>query len=174
MTASRRAMTASRGDPPPSGQDGRLYPAAPRLAASVAVFRDGKVLLAARQHPPMAQVWSLPGGHVELGETLEAAALRELAEEVGVRATIHGFAGHAEIIERDSTRIKRHFVVAAFAASWLSGEAATIAEVTAVAWVDPRDLGQWPVTPGLPDIVARAAAIVEGRAPFAVPHHGST
>lgn len=167
-------MTSSPGFPPAGRTDDRLYPVAPRLAASVAVFRDGKVLLAARQHPPMAQVWSLPGGHVELGETLEAAALRELAEEVGVRATIHGFAGHAEIIERDSTRIKRHFVVAAFAAIWQSGEAAAIAEVAGVAWVDPRDLGQWPVTPGLPAIVARAAAIVEGRAPIAVPNHGST
>ncbi|CAH1648572.1 MAG: NUDIX hydrolase [Chelatococcus sp.] len=166
-------MTASAGDPASGRENGRLYPAAPRLAASVAVFRDGKVLLAARRYPPMADVWSLPGGHVELGETLEAAALRELVEEVGVRATILGFAGHAEVIERDSTGVKRHFVVAAFAASWQSGEGAAIAEVAAVDWVDPYDLGERAVTPGLRDIVARAALIVERGAPIAGRHDGS-
>lgn len=141
-------------------QPARHYPAAPRLAASVAVFRDGKVLLAARQYPPMADVWSLPGGHVELGETLETAALRELGEEVGVSAEILGFAGHAEVIERDSTGVKRHFVVAAFAASWRAGEASPLSEVAGVAWVDPRDLGDRVVTPGLAQILARAADIV--------------
>ncbi|MBS7698318.1 MULTISPECIES: NUDIX hydrolase [unclassified Chelatococcus] len=160
-------MTASLGDPGSGRGNGRLYPAAPRLAASVAVFRGGKVLLASRRYPPMADVWSLPGGHVELGETLEAAALRELAEEVGITATILGFAGHAEVIERDSAGVKRHFVVAAFAASWLSGEAAAIAEVAAVEWVNPYDLGKRAVTPGLPDIVARAALIIERGAPLA-------
>jgi 8-oxo-dGTP diphosphatase len=79
----------------------RLYPERPILAASVAVFRDGRVLLAARTAPPYDQVFSLPGGLVEPGESLEQAALRELTEETGVTAGIVGFAGHVEIIERD-------------------------------------------------------------------------
>ena len=56
----------------------RLYPERPFLAASVAVLRNGKVLLAARANPPAAHVFSLPGGVVEPGETLAEAALREL------------------------------------------------------------------------------------------------
>ena len=72
------------------------------LAASVAVFRDGKVLLATRTKPPADQLWSLPGGKVEAGETLEEAALRELDEEVGVTARILGFNRHVEIFGRDA------------------------------------------------------------------------
>ena len=61
--------------------------ARPVLAASVAVFRaDGKVLLATRTSPPACDVWSLPGGKVESGETLAGAALRELAAVLGLSA----------------------------------------------------------------------------------------
>ena len=56
----------------------RLYPARPIIAASIAVFRDGKVLLAARKETAANPVYSLPGGLVEIGETLRQAALREL------------------------------------------------------------------------------------------------
>src|SRR5690349_20363447 len=108
-------------DAPPA--DDRLYPARPIMAASVAVFREGLVLLATRTKPPAADVWSLPGGLVEPGETLREAALRELAEEVGVTAEILGFAGHVEVIERDPEgRVRTHFVVNAFAGRWLAGE----------------------------------------------------
>jgi 8-oxo-dGTP diphosphatase len=92
----------------------RLYPERPFLAASVAVIRDGRVLLAARAHPPGAHVFSLPGGLVEPGETLAQAALRELHEEVGIEAEIVGALAPVEVIERDeSGRVRRHFVVMA-------------------------------------------------------------
>ena len=71
--------------------DARLYPPRPILAASVAVFRHGKVLLASRTAPPAQNLFSLPGGLVEVGEGLAEAALRELMEEVGVTARIVGF-----------------------------------------------------------------------------------
>jgi len=64
----------------------RLYPARPILAASVAVIRDGRILLAARGKPPSEGLFSLPGGMVDVGETLAEAALRELREEVGYAA----------------------------------------------------------------------------------------
>jgi 8-oxo-dGTP diphosphatase len=145
-----------------SRDDSRLYPTRPILAASCAVFRNGKVLLASRAKPPAKALFSLPGGLVEAGERLEAAALRELDEEVGVRAAIAGFAGHVEVIERDGRGVKRHFVVAAFAARWLSGEAATGPEASAVLWVDPRAIATLATTDGLAEIVAGAARIVAG------------
>ena len=63
----------------------RDYPDRPILCASAAVFRDGLVLLGSRRNPPYDPVFSLPGGLVETGESLEEAALREVEEETGVR-----------------------------------------------------------------------------------------
>ncbi len=140
----------------------RAFPARPLLAASCAVFRRGRVLLAQRARPPLAAVWSLPGGLVEPGERLEAAALRELMEEVGVAAEIVGFAGHAEVIVHEADTIKHHFVVAAFAARWLAGEPRAGEEALDVMWAEPAALGTLATTDGLADIVARAAALAAG------------
>ena len=138
----------------------RTYPPHPLLAASVTVFRDGKVLIATRTKPPGAGVWSLPGGLVEAGETLEEAALRELHEEVGVEARIVAFNRHVQRIDRDEQgRVRHHFVVASFVGEWTAGEAQTGPEAGEVRWVDPLDLGALPTTPHLARILARAAEI---------------
>jgi len=141
--------------------DPRLYPDRPFLAASVAVFRDGKVLLASRTAAPAADLFSLPGGVVEVGEVLAEAALRELFEEVAVEARIIGFVDHSEIVQRDETgRIKRHFIIACFAAEWLTGEGTTSAEAGAILWVDPDQLGGIAVTKGLGPMLKKAKTLV--------------
>lgn len=141
----------------------RLYPDRPFLAASVAVIRDGQVLLAARANPPAARVFSLPGGVVEAGETLAEAALRELHEEVGITAAILGFIAPVEVIERDPAgRVRRHFVVFAHAARWISGEPRIGPEALALRWVTEAELGPladelgFATTPGLIPILAAA------------------
>ena len=132
--------------------------AAPVLAASVAVFRGGRVLLATRTKPPSQGVWSLPGGRVEPGETLGEAALRELMEEVGVEAGLIGFNQHVELIERDEAGgVARHIVIASFAARWRAGEPRPGPEAGAVTWADPHDLSGLEVTASLHDVVAGAA-----------------
>ena len=141
-----------------------LYPERPFLAASVAVFRDGRVLLGARTAAPAPGVFSLPGGVVELGETLEAAALRELMEETGVAARIIGFVGHTEVLDMDDgQRVRRHFVVASFAAHWLAGDGTPSDEAPQLVWADPRDLGDLPTTPGLKRILDMACAVVDSK-----------
>jgi ADP-ribose pyrophosphatase YjhB (NUDIX family) len=126
------------------------------------VFRHRRVLLAQRARPPLSAVWSLPGGLVEPGERLEAAALRELMEEVGVSAEIVGFAGHSEVIVHEADRIKYHFVVAAFAAKWHAGEPRAGGEALDVMWAEPQALEKLATTEGLANIVARAAALTAG------------
>lgn len=137
-------------------------PARPVLAASIAVFRDGRVLLATRTKPPADRLWSLPGGKVEAGETLEEAALREVEEEVGVRARILGFNRHVEIFGRDGQgAVTHHFVVASFVGEWLSGEPRPGPEAGAVMWADPLKLGGIPTTRELGDVLRRAASLRE-------------
>jgi 8-oxo-dGTP diphosphatase len=143
------------------GAASRAYPTRPFLAVSVAVFRAGRVLIAERMKPPMTGVFTLPGGMVESGERLEAAALRELSEEVGISAEIIGFTRHVEIIDRDREgAIRFHAVVCPFAARWTGGEPTPNDEIGRLLFIDPSEIGRYPVTQGLAEIVSRAARIV--------------
>jgi 8-oxo-dGTP diphosphatase len=143
----------------------RLYPARPFLAASVACFREGRVLLATRGKPPMEALFSLPGGLVEPGETLGEAALRELREETGVVAELIGFVAPVEVIERDPDgRVRLHIVIAAHAARWVSGEAQTGPEARDIRWVSQAEIESLPTTPGLAAVLERAFALAEASA----------
>ncbi|NIX76777.1 NUDIX hydrolase [Microvirga terricola] len=134
--------------------DNRLYPTRPFLAASVAVFREGRVLLAARGKPPGEGLFSLPGGQVETGETLGEAALRELEEEVGVKAELIGLLAPVELIEREANgRVKHHVVIAPHVARWVSGEPRTGPEAKEIRWITQSDIADLPLTPGLAGIL---------------------
>lgn len=142
----------------------RAYPVRPLLAASLAVFRDNRVLLAQRFVPPLENRFTLPGGLVEVGETLEAAALREMEEEVGVVARIIGFNRHVEVIERDAQGlVKHHYVIASFVGVWVSGEGAVGPEAQAVVWADREEMLRLPTTPHLPPLLDAAWAIAEAQ-----------
>ncbi|HEY7458757.1 MAG TPA: NUDIX hydrolase [Xanthobacteraceae bacterium] len=131
----------------------------PVLAASAACFRDGRLLLVRRANPP--QLWTLPGGRVELGERAAEAALRELREEAGVAAEIVGFAGHREMLVRDGGgAVTSHFVILAFAARWREGEAKPSPELAALKWIEPSMLAQFNTTDGLAEIVEIAKRLV--------------
>jgi len=133
--------------------------ARPILAVSLAVFREGRVLIARRARAPLKGFYSLPGGHVEFGETLRDAALRELYEEVGVKAEIIAFNDHVESILREGHDVSAHYVIASFVARWLGGEARASDEADSISWVDPSSPLEAPTTPGLGLIIARAARI---------------
>ena len=139
----------------------RLYPPRPILAVSLAVFRDGRALVARRARAPLLGLYSLPGGVVEIGKSLEAAALRELGEEVGVAAEILGFNRHVESIHRDAAGVRWHFVIASFFGRWTGGEPRASDEAEAPLWVDPRALGDLPTTPGLEETLRGAARLFE-------------
>ena len=144
---------------------GRVRPDRPIIAASVAVFRDDRVLLARRATPPLAELFSLPGGRVELGETLVAAALRELREEVAVEARILGFNRHVEIVERDADdNVVRHYVIASFVGVWLAGEGTIGPEAKAVVWARHDDIASLPTTDQLLPLLDAAWAIAAERA----------
>ena len=89
----------------------------PVPAAGVICFRGDEVLLIRRGQPPRLGEWSLPGGRVEWGEGVEAAALRELLEETGITAELAGLVAVVDGLFGD-----RHYVLIDYAARWVSGE----------------------------------------------------
>ena len=141
----------------------RLYPARPMLAASVAVMRGDRVLLAARAKPPLDHIWSLPGGLVEPGETIAEAALRELMEETGVEAEIIGLVRPIEFIDRDPDgRVRHHFVICAHVGRWIAGEGETGPEALDIAWLREDEIDARPTTPGLVAMLHAAFAMTRG------------
>ena len=146
---------AARTEARPGGA--RTYPRRPYLGVSVAVFRAGRVLLARRTRPPFAGAFSLPGGMVEVGETLAAAALREVQEELQIDARIVAFNQFVESIDRDSAgKIRHHYVIASFAGEWIAGEAKPGPEAGEAVWVEPAHLSELDCTPQLDAVVDAA------------------
>jgi 8-oxo-dGTP diphosphatase len=140
-----------------AGTRERTYPARPYVAASAAIFRDGHVLVVRRAHPPAAGLYTLPGGVVEIGETLTEAVVREVREETGLEIEPLMLAGYREAISRDANGgVERHFVILPFAARWLAGEVNLNEELAEAHWLKPSELSGLATTEGLAEIVAAA------------------
>ena len=137
--------------------DARAYPERPYLAVSAAIVRDSKILVVRRARAPAHGLYSLPGGVVEIGETLTEAVTREVREETGMTIEPVALAGFREAIVRDAdSRVERHFIILCFAARWRAGEPVLNEELDEARWIDPAELAQLPTTAGLADIVAQA------------------
>jgi len=113
------------------------------VGVGAVVFKDGRVLLVRRTNPPQRDKWAIPGGSVEPGETLRAAAEREIREETGldIRAgePVHVF----EVIDRDvREEVRFHFVIVDLAAEYLSGEVRAADDAGDAGWYAPSDLNR--------------------------------
>lgn len=108
----------------PIGQPQRAENHWPKAAASAAIYRDdGKLLIGLRGKDPRRRLWSLPGGHIEPGETAGNAALREVHEETGIKAELLGLVDINDVImRRDDGSLRAHYLLTIFYGRWLTGE----------------------------------------------------
>ena len=136
--------------------DRRTYPESPIVAVGAVVIRGENVLLVKRGKPPLSEQWSLPGGRVNEGESLRAAAAREVKEECDVDVEVFDLVEIYEYIERDADdRVKFHYLVFDFRAGYRGGSLAALSDALDARWVARGDLGRY----GLTDDARR---IIEG------------
>lgn len=109
----------------------------PQLGVGAIVLQQEKVLLVQRGREPGRGLWAIPGGRVAAGESLRAAAEREILEETGVHIEAGELVWHFEYLQRDEDQaLQYHYVVLDFLARYLGGEAKAADDADAVAWVD--------------------------------------
>lgn len=114
-----------------------LDQARPVLTVDVIIQNDqGEVLLIRRGHTPFEGMWCLPGGKVDPGETVEAAAMREVKEETELEVKIDRIAGVYSANGRDP---RGHYVSLVLVASEMKGKPKITEEATEWQWVDPRE-----------------------------------
>jgi len=99
------------------------YPVQPQVAVGAIVFKDSRVLLVQRGKAPALGMWSIPGGSVELGETLQRATEREIREETGLTIKAREPVFTFDVIDRDENgRVRFHYVIVDLMADYISGE----------------------------------------------------
>lgn len=142
----------------------REYPSAPLVGVGAIIVDGPRVLLVQRGRAPALGRWSIPGGLVDLGEPVEAAVRREVAEECGLDVGLHGLVGFVDRIVRDAAgRVQYHYVLLDFLATPEGGSARAGSDAVALRWSDLDDLASLDVTEGLEAMIRRALAMDAAR-----------
>jgi ADP-ribose pyrophosphatase YjhB (NUDIX family) len=129
----------------------------PRSGVSVVVLRGDEVLLVQRGKGAYRGLWSLPGGAIELGETAEAAARRELLEETGLLASELSLGDVADAILRNAEgAVETHYTIAVYVTGRFSGSPAAAADALDVGWFGPEARLKLKRTPGLETAIGKA------------------
>jgi 8-oxo-dGTP diphosphatase len=169
-----RDQSVSILDPPPPSR--RRYPERPVVGVGAVVIERGHVLLIRRRFEPLAGQWSLPGGTLELGETLEAGVAREILEETGLEIDVGPV---VEVFDRilldPDDRVRYHFVLIDYLCRPVGGRLQAGSDVADAAFVDPAAIASYRITPKAVAVVERALVMAAQAWPAAdarEPHGG--
>jgi 8-oxo-dGTP diphosphatase len=137
--------------------DSRWYPAYPMVGVGALILEEGRMLLVKRSKEPSKGRWSIPGGRLELGETISEAVKREVREECDVQIDIMRVLEVTDNILRDDDgRIRYHFVLIDMLANYLSGEPKAQSDAEECRWVTPAELAGLDMNPQLRAVIMRA------------------
>jgi ADP-ribose pyrophosphatase YjhB (NUDIX family) len=138
----------------------RQYPGQPIVGVGAVIMHDGKVVLVKRRFEPLAGQWSLPGGRLELGETLEAGLTREMLEETGLEIEVGPVVDVFDRILLDPERkVRYHYVLIDYLCRPTGGALNHGSDVAAAELVDPSELERYRLTPKATSVIEKAVAI---------------
>ncbi|HEV2575384.1 NUDIX hydrolase [Methylocella sp. CPCC 101449] len=132
----------------------------PIPAVLAVVIRDNRVLLVRRANPPDVGLWGFPGGKIDLGETIEAAAVRELFEETSVRGEACDVVTAVDALDLDADRnIRHHYILVAVRCRWISGTPVAGDDALEAAWfdLDTLESADLAMSFGVADVARQAA-----------------
>jgi len=133
----------------------RHYPTSPIVGVGAVIAQDGKVVLVKRRYEPLAGQWSLPGGRLELGETLEAGVAREMLEETGLEIEVGPVIDVFDRILLDPEHhVRFHYVLIDYLCRPLGGTLIAGSDVDAAIWAGPTELLRYQLT-------AKAQAVID-------------
>ena len=140
--------------------DTRQYPERPIVGVGAVIVDEGRVVLIKRKYEPLKGHWSLPGGMVEIGETLESALSREMLEETGLRVDVGPV---IEVFDRimhdEQKRVRYHFVLIDYLCWPAGGTLTPGSDVDAAIWVDPAALAQYDLTEKATSVIQRGLTL---------------
>ncbi|MHB1133390.1 MAG: NUDIX hydrolase [Chloroflexota bacterium] len=144
----------------------REYPQRPIVAVGGVVLHEGRVLLAQRGKQPGYGTWSLPGGAVELGESLRAAVAREVREECGIEVEVGEVVDAIDRVVRDAAgRVQYHYVILDFLCQYKGGALCAATDCLAARWVAPDEYAAYKLTPAALAVIARARHLLAAPPP---------
>ena len=139
------------------------YPDAPRVGVGAVVVRDGRVLLVKRGKPPSQGMWAIPGGRVELGETLQQAVEREIREETSITVRAGSPIYTFDVVLRDDDgRVRFHYVIVDMPAEYVGGEPQAGDDAYEAGWKTAREIDALPVYPVTADLLKRVTDLWNG------------
>jgi len=135
----------------------RQYPGQPIVGVGAVIMDGSRVVLVKRRYEPLAGQWSLPGGRLELGETLEAGLAREMLEETGLVVEVGPVVDVFDRILLDpERRVRYHYVLIDYLCRPIGGALAHGSDVAAAELVDPGDLERFRLTPKATAVIEKA------------------
>ena len=138
----------------------RQYPGQPIVGVGAVIMEDGKVVLVKRRFEPLAGQWSLPGGRLELGETLEAGLAREMLEETGLEVEVGPVVDVFDRILLDPERkVRYHYVLIDYLCRPIGGTLTHGSDVAAAELVDPGELDRYRLTPKATSVIEKAVDV---------------
>lgn len=134
----------------------REYPEMPLVGVGAIIIENARVLLVKRGHPPLKGEWSIPGGVLEVGETLREAAVREAFEETGLTVEPTDLLGvYDRVLRDDSGRILYHYVLIDFLCRRSAGEAKASGDAAEVNWVTQSEAASLPLAADTAEVIKK-------------------
>jgi ADP-ribose pyrophosphatase YjhB (NUDIX family) len=146
--------------------DTRKYPDRPYVGIGGIIVHEGRVVLVKRRFDPLAGQWSIPGGAVETGETLDACVVREMSEETGFLVEVGPVVEVLDRITRDDEgRVLYHFVLIDYLCWPVAGELRAGSDVAEAVLAEPSELAQYQLTEKALAVIERALEMARDMPP---------